>query len=512
MTGLATEERYGARHRCGIVLGPALFVAVHLLPESFLPREARLVAAVTALMGAWWICESIPLAVTALLPITIFPLFRVAALQKVASSYAAPEIFLFMGGFFIAVAMQRWNLHRRIALGIVCLFGCRGPRIILGFMIATAAISLWVSNTATAMMMLPIALAVLKTLEERGGASAAGFGEFRVALLLSIAYGASIGGVGTLIGTPPNLVFAAQVRSLFPDAGPVSFVRWMGVGLPFVALFLPVAWLFLTQVALRGSRLRFGDAGEAIRAARRELGPMNRGERAALAVFLAAVAGWVTRGDVTIGDFTLRGWESLAGLSGFVHDATVAVAAAVALFVIPVDWRRGVFLLDWRAAKEIPWGILILFGGGIALGTGFLESGLAARIASGMSLFAGAPLPVVIALSATIVTFLTEITSNTAVAAIMLPILGSTAAGFGFHPFVLMIPAAISASCAFMLPVATPPNAIMFSSGMIPMTGMVRIGVVMNLIGVALVTLLMYLVAIPVFGLRLAELPAWAHP
>jgi sodium-dependent dicarboxylate transporter 2/3/5 len=504
------DDLYGRRHRFGMILGPVLFLVLFFAPDSFLPREARRVAATTALMATWWICESIPLAVTALIPLIAFPFMKIVPAQGVAVSYAAPEIFLFMGGFFIAIAMQRWSLHRRIALGIVCLFGCHGHRIILGFMIASAFISLWVSNTATTMMMLPIALSVQTTLEEHGGGSAPGFGDFKMALMLSIAYASSIGGIGTLIGTPPNLVFAAQVRSLFPEAPEVSFVKWMAVGIPFAVLFIPITWLLLTRVAIRGARINFGDAGEAIKCARDGLGPMSRGERIVLIVFVATVISWVTRGNLTIGSVTLKGWESLGGLARYVHDSTIAVAAAIALFALPVDWKRGVFVLDWKAAKEIPWGILVLFGGGIALGKGFLDSGLASRIAGGMALFAGAPVIVLIVVSALLVTFLTEITSNTAIATIFLPILAATAVGLNVHPFLLMIPAAISASCAFMLPVATPPNAIVFASGSVPMTAMVRIGLIMNVIGVVLVTLIMYLLAIPVFDISLTQLPAWA--
>jgi sodium-dependent dicarboxylate transporter 2/3/5 len=509
---LDVAELYGARHRCGIVLGPALLVCFLLLPDSVLQAEARRAAGVAALMATWWICESIPLAATALIPLVAFPLMKIVPTQTVVASYAAPEIFLFMGGFFIAIAMQRWNLHRRIALAIVCLFGCHGHRIILGFMIATAFISMWISNTAATMMMLPIALAVQTTLAERGGAQKAGFDDFRMTLLLSIAYASSIGGIGTLIGTPPNLIFAAQVRSLFPAAKEVSFVGWMAVGVPFAILFIPITWLLLTRVLCRGACIDFGDAGAAIKGARSELGPMSRGERATLVVFTLTVIAWVTRGDLTIGARTLPGWASLGGLGGYVHDSTVAIAAAIALFVIPVDWKKGVFVLDWKAAKEIPWGILILFGGGIALSKGFLESGLAARIAGGMNLFAGAPVLLIIVIVCFFVTFLTEITSNTAIATIFLPILAVTAVGLKLHPFILMIPAAISASCAFMLPVATPPNAIVFASGSIPMMGMVRAGIIMDVIGIGLVALIMYLFAIPVFHISLTQVPAWAVP
>jgi sodium-dependent dicarboxylate transporter 2/3/5 len=461
-------------------------------------------------MAVWWICESMPLAGTALVPLVAFPLMKVVPARQVAASYASPEIYLFMGGFFIAVAMQRWNLHRRIALRIVSLVGLRGDRIILGFMVATAFLSMWISNTATTMMMLPIALAVLITLDRHLGGNQAGTGGFKIALMLAIAYAANIGGIGTLIGTPPNIVFAAQVRSLFPDADEISFLRWLMIGLPLVVVFIPITWLVLTRLAFRRVHTDFGGGAEVIERERRGLGPMSSGEKRTLVIFCCTVLAWITRADITIGGVTLRGWASYASLGRYVHDATIAIAAAIALFVTPVDWQRGIFVLNWKSAREIPWGILILFGGGIALGRGFLESGLAERMAGLMEVSGGAPVLVLVLLTALLVTFLTEITSNTAIATIFLPILAATAVGLRMHPFILMIPATVSASCAFMLPVATPPNAIVFSSGAIPMTGMVRVGVLMNLIGVALVTLIMYLLAFRLFGISLTGVPSWA--
>ncbi len=505
------DKPYAWRHRCGLFVGPALFAVVLSLPDHVLSGDPRKVAAVAMLMATWWICESIPLAATALIPLVAFPVMKVVPTRELAASYASPEIFLFMGGFFIAIAMQRWNLHRRIALAIVSVVGMRGDRIILGFMVATAFLSMWISNTATTMMMLPIGLAVLVTLEDHAGSSPAGFGAFKMALMLSIAYAANIGGIGTLIGTPPNIVFAAQVRILFPDCHEISFLRWMMVGLPLVIVFVPLAWLLLTRVVMRGAGLGLGDGTEAILRARGELGPVGPGEKRTLAVFLGAVIAWITRADITIGGFTIHGWATLTSLGGHVHDATVAIAAALALFIIPVDWRRGVFTLHWKAAREIPWGILILFGGGIALGKGVSQSGLAAQIAGGMEALSGAPFILLILITALVVTFLTEVTSNTAIATIFLPVLAATAVGLGMHPFVLMIPATISASCAFMLPVATPPNAIVFSSGAIPMTGMIRTGIFMNLIGVILVTLVMYMLVVPAFGIAVAHLPEWVH-
>ena len=499
------DKPYGVRHRIGLFLGPALFVLFLFIPDSVLERQARDVAAVAVLMAVWWICESIPLAATALVPLAAFPLMKVVPAKEVAASYASPEIFLFMGGFFIAVSMQRWGLHKRIALAIVSLVGVRGDRIILGFMVATAFLSMWISNTATTMMMLPIGLAVLITLEEslsRGGGGAS-LAAFKMALMLSIAYAANIGGIGTLIGTPPNIVFAAQVHALVPQAGEVTFTKWMMVGLPLVIVFIPVTWLILTRVGIRGAHIHFEGGREVIANERKGLGAMNPGEKRTLVIFIITVAAWITRGDIRLGHFTICGWASVASLGKYVHDSTVAIAAALALFLTPVDYRRGQFVLTWKAASRIPWGILILFGGGIALGKGFSESHLAARIAYAMGLLSHTPVILLVVLTAILVTFLTEITSNTAVATIFLPVLAATATGFGVHPFVLMIPATISASCAFMLPVATPPNAIVFSSGSVTMSGMVRVGIIMNLIGVVLVTATMYLVAMHVFGIAL---------
>jgi sodium-dependent dicarboxylate transporter 2/3/5 len=503
------DKPYGPRHRLGLFLGPILFTVVVLSLDGCLETQACRVAAVAVLMATWWICESIPLAATSLIPLVAFPLMKIVPAREVASSYASPEIYLFMGGFFIAVAMQRWNLHRRIALGIVSFVGVRGDRIILGFMAATAFLSMWISNTATTMMMLPIGFAVIVTLEEHTGGGS-GFTAFKIALMLSIAYAANIGGIGTLIGTPPNIVFAAQVRSLFPDAEEISFVRWMMVGIPLVVVFVPITWFVLTRFSFRGARIDLGSSGEeVITSERRGLGPITPGERRTLIVFVLTVLAWITRGDIRLGEVTLRGWASLFSLGSYVHDSTIAVAAALALFFIPVDWRRGVFVLSWKSAREIPWGLLILFGGGIALGKGFSQSGLAAEIAGAMGLISAAPILVLVMVTALLVTFLTEVTSNTAIATIFLPILAATAIGLGLHPFIIMVPATISASCAFMLPVATPPNAIVFSSGVIPMPGMVRAGVIMNLIGVVLVTLVLYLLVIPAFGISLTHLPAW---
>jgi sodium-dependent dicarboxylate transporter 2/3/5 len=503
------DKPYGLRHRLGLLVGPALFIIALATLEGLVGREACRVAAVAALMATWWICESIPLAATSLIPLVAFPLMKIVPAREVAASYASPEIYLFMGGFFIAVAMQRWNLHRRIALGIVHVVGVKGDRIILGFMVATAFLSMWISNTATTMMMLPIGLAVIVTLEEHAGSKAT-FAAFKIVLMLSIAYAANIGGIGTLIGTPPNIVFAAQVRSLFPGAGEISFVRWMAVGLPLVIVFIPLTWIFLTRIAFRGAHVDIGEGGrEVISEHRSALGGISPGEKRTMIVFSLTVLAWVTRGDISLGSVTLRGWASFASVGEHIHDSTIAIAGALALFIIPVDWKRGIFVLNWKAAREIPWGILILFGGGIALGRGFSQSGLAAHIARAMDLASAAPLVLIVLLTALLVTFLTEVTSNTAIATIFLPILAATAVGLGLHPFLMMIPATISASCAFMLPVATPPNAIVFSSGFIPMPGMVRAGICMNLIGVVLVTLVLYLLVIPVFGISLTQVPAW---
>lgn len=502
------------RQRIGLLGGIPIFICARWLIsfDATLSAGSKHVMAVTLLMAWWWITEAIPIPATALIPLAAFPLMGVQDVREVASAYGDSNIFLFMGGFFLAVTMQKWGLHRRIALHIIRIIGSSPRRIILGFMTATAALSMWISNTATTMMMYPIGLAIVLHVadleeEERLKESLI---TFKTALMLGIAYAASIGGIGTLIGTPPNIVFTSQLAQIFPEAPEIGFFQWMKVGVPLVILFLPLVWLFITRVALpvKGD-LPMGR--DLIQEEIKKLGCTSRGEKLTLLMFTVTALAWIFRQDIEFGVFTLPGWSRLLNQSSYINDSTVAILSAVLLFIIPVNLKRGQFLLDWESARRIPWGILILFGGGIALAKGCEATGLANWIGMKLELFAHVPTLLMILMVCLMLTFLTEVTSNTAITTIFMPILAATAVVAELHPFLLMVPATISASCAFMLPVATPPNAIVFGSGNVTIPQMAKTGLFINLLGSILITLLVYLIAIPVFGIARDVLPPWTH-
>jgi len=484
----------------GLVLGLLLFAVLlaRPAPPGMTPEAAR-AAAVALLMATWWITEAIPIAATALLPIALYPLLGVMGGKATAKAYGDHNVFLFMGGFFIAMAMQKWNLHKRIALAIVSVVGDSPRTIMLGFMCATAFLSMWISNTATTMMMIPIAIAVLSQAAEEVRK-----GSFAPALMLGVAYSASIGGLGTLIGTPPNVIFAGAVEKLFPEMGEIGFLRWMTAAVPLVVLFLPITWIYLTRVAFRvpsGRDCRVAGGKSAVRQELAALGKMSRGERYTLTVFILTALGWAFRRDIDLGAFVIPGWSDLLGIADLVTDATVAIFAAIVLFALPVDLKKGEFALDWNWASRIPWGVLLLFGGGFALAASFRETGLDQWVGDWLKAAAGLPTVLLMLLVCLMMTFLTELTSNTATASMAMPVLGSTAAVAGLNPLLLMIPATLSASCAFMLPVATPPNAIVFGSGSVTIPQMARTGLGLNIIGALLVTGVTYCVAVPVFGI-----------
>jgi sodium-dependent dicarboxylate transporter 2/3/5 len=499
------EERqrqgYSLRQKLGLVSGILLFVLALWLPTpSELNLSAQRAGAVAVLMAAWWLTEALPLYATALLPLVLYPLLGIAEVKQAAAPYAEPTVFLFMGGFFLAMAMQRWSLHRRIALVVVRILGNSPRRLILGFMVATALISMWVSNTATAMMLFPIGLALVHRFEPESlrisPDSKPGFG---AALMLGIAYAASIGGVGTLIGTPPNAIFVGQAKQLFPNLEQIDFLKWMLIGLPYVLLFLPLAWFYLTFIFMKNTKISRSaiDAREELS----HLGPLSRGEMGVMTIFFLTVFAWVFRSDLHIGVFVIPGWSNLLGVNHWIDDSTVAILASLLLFAIPVDLKKGIFLLNWEWAKKIPWGVLILFGGGFALADSFQKTGLATWLGNQLQGLNGIPLPVLIIAICLIVTFLSELTSNTALAAMMMPILGATATAMGIHPYLLMIPATIAASSGFILPVATPPNAIVFGSGYLKLSQMARAGFLLDLLGALLATMVIYLIAIPLLKL-----------
>jgi len=486
-------------------------------------RVLMAAAAVTALVACWWITVALPIPVTSLMPLVLFPLVGIVPIKEAAVPYANSNVFLFMGGFIIALGIERWGLHRRIALHIVRLVGTGRSTIVLGFMLASAVLSMWISNTATTMMMLPIGLAIVAAVAPpQQGPDAKEHANFSAALMLGIAYAASVGGIATPIGTPPNISFRGQFARLFPQAGEISFGQWMVIFVPLLLVFLPVVWLVLVKVTCRVGRARMPVGREVVRDDLRALGPMRRPEIAMLVVFAATAILWMTR-SIPIGDANY-GWSgvlecwlaSRGGVlfhAGYINDATVALTMAVILFMIPAgrddsgEWRA---LMDWPTAKRLPWGILLLFGGGFSIAAGVGASGLSLWCGNVFaSLGVTNPLLVVVSICL-LMTFLTEFTSNTATTEVMLPILAGVSLAMGVNPLLLMLPATISASCAFMMPVATPPNAIVFGSGCIDMGRMVRTGLILNVIGAVLVTATFYLIAVPVLGIDLGSLPAWA--
>ena len=491
------------KQRIGLWLAPALALAVLVLVDLDPgdPRPTRM-AAVAVLMAIWWITEAIPIPATALLPVVLFPLLGILPGKATASVYFNHIIFLFIGGFLFAIAMERWDLHRRIALRIILLFGTRPRRLLLGFMVATWLLSMWVSNTATTMMLVPMAVALLSQLKR--GREGEAFSNYGVGLLIGIAYAASIGGLATLIGTPPNLSFARILTIVFPDAPDISFARWMLFALPLSTVFLLIAWWMLARMHARGL-----EESEASKAATKDefrrnyddLGPMSYQERWVALLFGLLVAGWTLRSF----------WVRLLPEPGYVDDGTVAIALALVFFLIPSRVAGEGRLLRWRDTSRVRWGIVLLFGGGFALATGFKESGLSDWLGHALSGAAALPPVLTLLVVCASITFLTELTSNTATTEMILPVLGALAVGIGINPLMLMIPATLSASCAFMLPVATPPNAIVFGTGEVTMGQLVRSGVRLNLIGVVLIALWTYLAVPLVFGIEIGVLPIWAR-
>lgn len=478
MNGDATARSWESRVRTlGLALGPLAAVSMLLFPApAGLAPAAWATAAVAVWMAIWWTSEAVPLAATALLPLVAFPLLGIADAGKAAAPFANPLIFLFLGGFWIALAMQRWGLHERIALNIVTRTGRRPAALVAGVMIATAALSMWISNTATVMMMVPIVTSLVTVVcGPEGRTDDAWTARFATALMLATAYAASIGGLATLVGSPPNALFAAFIAQTYGIE--IGFARWMTIGLPVTLVMLPLAWLMLTRGMVRPDRV--GHAGpEALLAAPlAALGPLRPAEKRVGVVFAIVAALW-------IGGPLLSRWSGLAPLS----DSTVAIAGALALFVIPADWNRREFLLDWAWARRAPWEILILFGGGLSLAQAVDQSGLATWIGSGLAAFGAWPTVALVAAVAMVVIFMTELTSNTATAAAMLPVLAAVAVQADLSPLLLTLPAALAASCAFMLPVATPPNAIVFGTGLVTVADMMRAGLLLNLAGIVVIT------------------------
>ena len=461
---------------------PLLFLLVLLIPSPFagMSEQAWLITGMTIWMAWWWITEPVPIPVTALLPIIVVPLLQLDGIAAVTAPYAHPLIYLFLGGFILSIAMERWNLHKRVALMTLLLAGSKPSQQIGAIMTVTAFLSMWMSNTATAVMMLPIGLSVISMQSVASGDN------FAKAVLLSIAYAASIGGVATLIGTPPNALLAAYLERSYQIE--LSFSDWMLFATPLAACLLLMCWFWLTKIHFRLTPTADVDSRSLYRQKLAALGPMQPAEKLVAIIFVLAALSWMLS-------------KQIGELIGVVpDDALIAVLAALLLFITPVSLRSGQKILRWEDCLQLPWGILLLFGGGLTLASQIDKSGLSAYIASQIGMLGQIDILLLIVLVTTIIIFLTEVTSNTATAAAFLPLLGPVAVSLNTSAAMLVIPAAIAASCAFMMPVATPPNAIVFGSGKLKITDMAKAGLALNLAAIAIITTFVYLVAGNIFA------------
>ncbi|MEQ9301238.1 MAG: DASS family sodium-coupled anion symporter [Cyclobacteriaceae bacterium] len=462
----------------GLIAGPASFLLILLLfrPEG-MPPAANAVLATTVWIGIWWITEVIPIAATALLPIILFPLTEGLTVKATTAAYGHRYIFLYMGGFIIAIAIEKYNLHRRIALSVINAVGSKLSNIILGFMIATAFLSMWISNTATAVMMLPIGMAIISTFKDHKLSTDEEGDRFGKALLLAIAYSASIGGLGTLIGTPPNLVLAGIFTEMYGEE--ITFLDWLKIGLPVSFTLLTICWLFLTRSAFKITNRSFPGGLTEIKDQLTALGKLGYEEKRILVVFVLTALAWISRSYLIT--------PYLPG----VDDTVIALTGAMLLFLIPSSVDRKP-LMNWGDTVKLPWGIIILFGGGMAIAQGFQSSGLAEYLGNQLNVIDGFPTLAIIFIIVLSMNFLTEITSNLATTAMILPILAPMASSFGLHPLILMVPATLAASCAFMLPVATPPNAVVFGAGILRIPDMMRAGFWLNILSIILITFVSY--------------------
>ncbi len=514
------------RYTVPVLALACLLVMVLPTPDAMRPEAQRLIA-ITILMAGLWVTQAIPLAATSLLPLVLFPLLGVQTAEMVSRSYINDKVFLYLGGFVIALGIERWNLHRRIALNIVNVVGASPRRLILGFLIATAGLSMWISNTASTLLMLPIALALLKTLQEQSseghGMDAGSLAKsLAVPLLLAIAYSASIGGLTTIIGTPTNNQAVGIYEQEIPDAREIAVAQWLAVGVPIGLIYLAVAWFVLTRglpdTSQHAGTLR-GELFQRLKA----LGSVSTAERRMLTVFTATALLWVFRKPLDVGPIYIPGWSQLAESwfawlgttpgapavepTHFVNDSTVAMLMAVALFFIPSGSRsatgQSVALMNWQTAAKLPWDIMLLFGGGFALASAFSSTELSNWLGAALEgPLTGQPLWLIVAVVCLFMTFLTEFTSNVATVSTLLPTLCALCLSLGVDPLLLVVPATMATSCAFMLPIATPPNAIVFGSGLIEVKSMVRYGLVLNLVGIPILTIATYVLVKPIFGIQ----------
>jgi sodium-dependent dicarboxylate transporter 2/3/5 len=462
--------------RLGLFLGPILFLIVLLLPTPLLSKEGDAVIAVALWMVIWWLSEAVSISVTALLPLLLFPLLDIMPIAEVGNNYGSPIIFLFFGGFVMALALEKVNLHRRIALNIIKITGTTPNKVVLGFMIATAALSMWISNTATAVVMLPIAMSVIKLLVDDSDGFTQKDKNFSISVMLGIAFSANAGGIATVIGTPPNSILIGLLENEYQIE--ISFLKWMAFGLPFSIIMIALSYITLVHLIFPSKGLNFTASKEVIKNELEKLGPTAPKEKMVLVIFGVTVSLWIFRTLIN---------AALPNLG--LTDTMISIFAAIALFSIPFNLKKGDFILQWKDTEKLAWGILILFGGGLALANGMSVTGIVDRVsqaiaAGNFSVSMTAGLLIVLML------FMTELMSNVALVAVLAPVVAGIAIGLGLPIVYLLIPVTMASSCAFMLPMATPPNAIVFASGFIEVKDMVKAGIILNLVAVLLLILL----------------------
>ena len=472
--------------KIGFIAGPLLCVLVLLLPVDLINPAIDKVIAVALWMIAWWITEAVSISITALIPLALFPLLGIGDIKSVASNYANPIVYLFFGGFVIALALENVQLHKRIALSILKITGTKANGIILGFMIATALMSMWISNTASTVVMLPIAVSVIQLLIDDSDGFTKNDRNFALSIMLGIAFSANIGGMATLIGTPPNSVMLGILNDEGID---ISFFQWMKMGVPFAIVLLTIAFFCITRLFFPNRLGHIGGSGTIIQNEINKLGKMSRAEKIVLIIFLLTAIAWMLR-------------SYLNGLLPNINltDTTISMLAALLLFIVPVDFKKGRFPIQWKDTSRLPWGILVLFGGSLALASGLKDSGLIALIGNYISGQQDWSIWIVIAILIILMLFMTELMSNVALVTVLIPLVIGIAGGFNAPILTMVIPVTLASSCAFMLPMATPPNAIVFASGHVRVDQMARIGVVLNVIAVTLLFGLAYWVVPVLFG------------
>ena len=481
----------------GLLIGLALLaLSVLLPPPPGMQPEALRALGVALLMASWWVSECIPIYATAFVPIALFPILGILDSSTTAENYGHNYVLMLLGGFFLAKSIEISGLHKRLALFIIKRLGTNRRKLILSFMIATAMLSFWIANVAVVLLMLPIAIAIID--KEEHSVHKANFG---IAMMLAIAYAASIGGTGSLIGTPPNMVFAGVMEKMFPDAREIDFLEWMKIGVPIVIVLIPIIWFYIIKYfKINGT---FEGSKEIIEAEIISLGKISTYEKRVFMVFLFTAVGWIFRKDLDLGAFVFPGWSSILGVKEYVHDSTVAIIAALLLFIIPSGKKdsESKTLLNWKSAASVPWGVVMIVGGGYAIADSFKQTGLADYLGNALSFISVYPPIIILVIVITLMIFITEINSNTATANIFLPVLATMAIAGSINPYLLMIPATFACSFSFMLPSGTGTNAVIFGSNRVTISEMAKCGLGLNFLGIILLTVMMYVYILPLLSI-----------